>query len=80
MNVVYGRLAKYFNELENHRTDTQAEDALIQKTFLFQFANSYGALAYIAFIKSMGLSPFNAFGLKNHRGEACMSMHLSPAE
>ena len=47
MNVVYGRLAHFFNELENHRTDSQAEDSLIKKIILFQFANSYGALFYV---------------------------------
>ena len=42
MNVIYGKLARAFNELENHRTDSEAEDALILKTFVFQFCNSYG--------------------------------------
>jgi len=69
MNIVYGKLAKLFNDLENHRTDTEHEDALITKTFIFQFCNSYGALFYLAFVKTHGLSPFGAFGLTDHRGE-----------
>ena len=36
---------------ENHRTDTEYEDALISKLFAFQFVNSYGSFFYIAFIK-----------------------------
>ena len=36
---------------ENHRTDTEYEDNLIAKTFMFQFVNSYASLIYIAFIK-----------------------------
>jgi len=54
MNIVYGKLAKLFNDLENHRTDTEHEDALITKTFIFQFCNSYGALFYLAFVRAHG--------------------------
>ena len=50
-NFIYGRISKVLNEMENHRTDIEFEDALIIKTFTFQMVNSYGALAYIAFIK-----------------------------
>lgn len=52
MNLVYGTLAKYMTKWENHRTDTEFEDALIAKTFVFQFVNSYSSLVYIAFIKA----------------------------
>ena len=34
------RAAVYLNDLQNHRTETQHEDALITKVFFFQFANS----------------------------------------
>lgn len=40
-----------FHPQENHRTDTEYEDNLIAKTFMFQFVNSYASLVYIAFIK-----------------------------
>jgi hypothetical protein len=40
MNLVYKQLAVLFNDLENHRTDTEHENALIAKTFVFQFCNS----------------------------------------
>ena len=33
------------------RTDTEYEDALIGKTFVFMFVNSFAALFYIAFVK-----------------------------
>ena len=39
------------NDFENYRTDTEYEDALIAKTFIFQFVNSFTSLFYIAFIK-----------------------------
>ena len=51
MNELYGRVAIYLNNYENHRTDTDYEDSLISKTFIFQFVNSFSALFYIAFIK-----------------------------
>ena len=37
--------------MENHRTDIEYEDELINKTFVFAMVNSFGALTYIAFIK-----------------------------
>jgi hypothetical protein len=51
MNYVYGSLAVYLNEYENHRTETVFEDALIGKTFVFQFVNSFASLFYISFVK-----------------------------
>lgn len=51
LNVVYFYAAIMLNDYENHRTDTQYEDALISKTFVFQFVNSFASLFYIAFIK-----------------------------
>ena len=39
------------NNYENHRTDTQYEDYLISKIFLFQLVNSFAGLTYVSFIK-----------------------------
>ncbi|RHY94480.1 hypothetical protein DYB37_006836 [Aphanomyces astaci] len=52
MNGIYGTIAVRLNNFENHRTETEYEDNLIAKTFLFQFVNSYASLFYIAFIKN----------------------------
>lgn len=52
LNLIYGRVARWLNDFENHPTDTVYEDNLIAKTFLFQFVNSYFSLFYIAFIKN----------------------------
>jgi len=60
MEVVYSKLALYLNDLENHSTNTEYEDALIAKTFMFQFVNSYASLFYISYIKSP--STGNVFG------------------
>jgi hypothetical protein len=51
LNGVFGEVALKLNNRENHRTDTEYEDALIAKTFSFQFVNSYASLFYIGFIK-----------------------------
>ena len=51
MNMIYGDVAIKLNNFENHRTDTQYEDNLIAKTFVFQFVNSFAALIYVAFFK-----------------------------
>lgn len=51
LNYYYGDLALKLNDYENHRTDTQYEDSLIVKTFLFQFVNSFVSLFYVAFLK-----------------------------
>jgi len=52
LGSVFKGVAKALNDWENHRTDTAYEDALIMKTFLFCFTNSYATLFYMAFIKS----------------------------
>ena len=74
MNMVYAKLAAWLNDLENHRTDTEHEDALIVKTFLFQFANSYIVLFYIAFIQGLNFSLYGAFGYTNAAGQAYHDM------
>jgi len=51
LNFIYGKTAKLLNDYENHRTETEYENALISKTFLFKFVNSYNSLFYVAFFK-----------------------------
>eukprot|EP00003_Mantamonas_plastica_P007860 TRINITY_DN1669_c0_g1_i2.p1 TRINITY_DN1669_c0_g1~~TRINITY_DN1669_c0_g1_i2.p1 ORF type:complete len:879 (-),score=317.84 TRINITY_DN1669_c0_g1_i2:30-2609(-) len=62
LNFGYGKLAVALTDWENHRTQTQYEDQLIVKTFLFQFINSYSSLAYISFFKPNA----NLFGLEDY--------------
>ena len=52
MNIIYLHIAIALNNFENHRTDTQYEDFLISKIFVFQVVNSFAGLSYVAFIKS----------------------------
>lgn len=45
-------LAVKLNNLENHRTETEFEDNLIAKVFIFRFVISYAPLFYIAVAKN----------------------------
>lgn len=51
LNFTYQKLADWLTDRENHRTDTQYEDSLIAKLFLFQFVNSFASFFYVAFIQ-----------------------------
>uniref|UniRef100_A0A7S3JMU0 Anoctamin transmembrane domain-containing protein n=1 Tax=Aureoumbra lagunensis TaxID=44058 RepID=A0A7S3JMU0_9STRA len=51
MNKIYDAIARKLNDMENHRTQSEYDDALAVKTILFQFVNSYSSLVFIAFIK-----------------------------
>ena len=43
-------IAAHLTDGENHKTDTDYEDALVLKSFIFNFLNSYTSLFYIAFL------------------------------
>jgi hypothetical protein len=51
LNVIYKEIAICMVDYENYRTDTEWEDAIVNKVFAFQFINSYFSLFYIAFMK-----------------------------
>lgn len=51
LNALYTTVAVKLTDYENHRTDTEYEDALIGKTFAFTFINSFSMLFYTAFVK-----------------------------
>jgi len=66
----YKKLAIFLNDFENHRTDTEYEDALIVKTTIFNFVNAYLALFYLAFFKPNA----NLFGISDScRNDDCMT-------
>lgn len=54
LNALFGGIAVRLNGWENHRTETEYEDALIGKVFVFKFINSFGSMCYVAFIKQVG--------------------------
>lgn len=41
LNMIYSDYAIKYTEAENHRTDTDFDDSLIGKLFVFSFVNSY---------------------------------------
>ncbi|UYV75317.1 ANO7 [Cordylochernes scorpioides] len=51
MGPVYERLALRLTEWEMHRTQTEFENNLTFKVFIFQFVNYYSSIFYIAFFK-----------------------------
>lgn len=51
LGKVYEKLAKKMTQWEMHRTQTEHEDQLTFKVFVFQFVNFYSSIIYIAFFK-----------------------------
>ncbi|XP_033632205.1 anoctamin-3-like isoform X1 [Asterias rubens] len=55
LGKIYDFIAYKLTDWENHRTQSQYDDALIIKLFAFQFVNSYASLFYIAFFRGLTL-------------------------
>jgi len=53
-DMIYKFVSKYGNEWENHRTDQDYQNAMIMKSFIFKFVNSFASLFYLSMIR-----PFN---------------------
>jgi len=51
LNYLYDFLAVYLTDLEYRRTQTEYDNSLSLKIYLFQFINYYSSLFYIAFLK-----------------------------
>jgi anoctamin-1 len=68
LNYVYGYLAKFLTNLEFLRTQTEYDESLTLKIYLFQFVNYYSSIFYIAFVKGKFVgypSKYNqVFGLR----------------
>ena len=54
---IYKRLSVRLTSTENHRTQTEYDDALIVKNLMFEFINNYFTLFFIAFLINMDI-PF----------------------
>ena len=54
---IYGQLFEQFamscTNWENHRTQSEFDNALVAKNFLFQFVNNYFVLFYIAYLREI---------------------------
>lgn len=53
-------ISRYLNDLENHRTETDHEDALITKVLVFEIFNNFSASIFTAFAKSYVLDSCDA--------------------
>ncbi|XP_030747192.1 anoctamin-1-like isoform X2 [Sitophilus oryzae] len=51
LNMIYDRLALWLTEIELQRTQTEFDDSLALKIYIFQFVNYYSCIFYIAFFK-----------------------------
>lgn len=51
LNFVYNHLAVWLTEREFQRTETEFDDSLTLKIYMFQFVNYYSSIFYIAFMK-----------------------------
>ncbi|KAL1509670.1 hypothetical protein ABEB36_004376 [Hypothenemus hampei] len=51
LNVIYDKLAIWLTEMELQRTQTEFDDSLALKIYIFQFVNYYSSIFYIAFFK-----------------------------
>ncbi|XP_019757132.2 anoctamin-1 isoform X2 [Dendroctonus ponderosae] len=51
LNMIYDRLAVWLTEMELQRTQTEFDDSLALKIYIFQFVNYYSSIFYIAFFK-----------------------------
>ena len=50
-NYIYGKVAIFLNDKENHETENLYNNNLALKLFLFKFVNSYSGLFYLAFVQ-----------------------------
>jgi len=69
LGKVYEKLALKLTQWEMHRTQTEFDDQLIFKVFIFQFVNFYSSIIYVGFFKGRFTGyPGNYtrfFGLRN---------------
>lgn len=49
MNLIYDKIATWLNDWENHETETEYNNRLAIKVFIFRFFNSYSSLFYLAY-------------------------------
>ena len=69
LGLAFDATAKALTELENQRTDTDYEDSLIIKLFLFLFVNNYSSFYYLAFIASQFPAPPGVYATDESVGQ-----------
>uniref|UniRef100_A0A8D0GY90 Anoctamin n=1 Tax=Sphenodon punctatus TaxID=8508 RepID=A0A8D0GY90_SPHPU len=73
LNIVYEKVAIMITDFELPRTQTDYENSLTTKMFLFQFVNYYSSCFYIAFFKGkfVGYPGDPVYWLGKYRNEEC---------
>ncbi|XP_051886779.1 anoctamin-6 isoform X2 [Pristis pectinata] len=73
LNIIYERVAIMITDFELPRTQTDYENSLTLKMFLFQFVNYYSSCFYIAFFKGkvVGYPGDPVYWLGRFRNEEC---------
>lgn len=72
LNYVYDYLAVFLTEKEYRRTQTEYDESLTLKIYLFQFINYYSSIFYIAFMKGKFVGyPAKYNRIFNLRQEEC---------
>ncbi|CAH0385138.1 unnamed protein product [Bemisia tabaci] len=75
LNYVYEKMAVYLTELEYLRTQTEFDESLTLKIYLFQFINYYSSIVYMAFLKGK----FTGYPAKYNRIFGLRQEECSPA-
>uniref|UniRef100_A0A8B9Q5L6 Anoctamin n=1 Tax=Apteryx owenii TaxID=8824 RepID=A0A8B9Q5L6_APTOW len=73
LNIIYEKVAIMITDFELPRTQTDYENSLTTKMFLFQFVNYYSSCFYIAFFKGkfVGYPGNPVYWLGKYRNEEC---------
>ncbi|KAF4802555.1 Anoctamin-6 [Turdus rufiventris] len=73
LNIIYEKVAIVITDFELPRTQTDYENSLTTKMFLFQFVNYYSSCFYIAFFKGkfVGHPGSPVYWLGKYRNEEC---------
>uniref|UniRef100_A0A8C8RKP2 Anoctamin n=1 Tax=Pelusios castaneus TaxID=367368 RepID=A0A8C8RKP2_9SAUR len=73
LNIIYEKVAIVITDFELPRTQTDYENSLTMKMFLFQFVNYYSSCFYIAFFKGkfVGFPGDPVYWLGKYRNEEC---------
>jgi len=74
--AIYNAMAYRLTDMENHRTQTQYNDALINKLFTFSFVNNFTPLFYLAFLREAA-SKNGLWGDAKYTEESCQGDCMS---
>ena len=62
---IFERLAERLSNWGNYRTQSEYDNSLVAKNFLFQFVNNYFVLFYIAFLRTFFVGIFSKLEMMN---------------